>query len=135
MALPFYDGDRRNCVVRAIKIAEQYAQGNAVNAADANIAGDDADAAGKLISSPGTSRYAAYSASDTAFSIVDRLNSVRYAVAYAVEAGVSQLVVDQVQFTAIAADLGLVPESDDHYAAIAALAVGNIELAQEIAGL
>ena len=59
-----------------------------------------------------------------------------YAAASAADgADVSQFNIDQAQFAAIASDLGLAPGTENYHAACAALAIGNIELAREIAGL
>ncbi len=137
LALPFYDGDHRDDVVAAIEVAERYTRGEEIAASD--DAYNCAHAAYRVAQTgafgdTASTLTAAYAADAVAY-VTSKTKHVIQAAVHAVRAGVPQSIVDQTQFAAIASDLGPEPESDAWFAAVAALAIGNIELAQEIAGL
>ncbi len=154
LALPFYDGDRRGNVVAAIEIAERYAAGEEIDdaayaayaayAATAAAAAATATAASAAASAANAAASAASAHSASSRAAANAANAANAAAraayrgahaAYraAVQAGVSQDAVDQLQLSAIAVDLGLVFESETYFAAIAALAIGDIAWAREIA--
>ncbi len=143
LALKFYRGNWFADVVAAIEIAERYAAGEEIDdvsscSARASRAADSAGA-----SSTARAARAASHAANAARSVshgTSPINAAANAGYYAskafhaaVLAGVSQEAVDQAQLPAIAVDLGLVFESETYFAAIAALAIGDIAWAREIA--
>ncbi len=131
LALPFYDGNQFSDVAAAIEIAERYAAGEEINPPLAAYAYAGAD----ICTASRDAAYAAYAVAYAASnaSCSNAIIHAAYAVHDAVRAGVSQDAVDQLQLSAIAVDLGLVFESETYFAAIAALAIGNIDWAREIA--
>ncbi len=144
LSLPFYDGSRLTDVIAAIEIAERCAAGEEIDAHAARAAAhaardaalDAARAAGYAANA--AVRGAANAARATAYTsdayrAADAAARAAYAAYAAVRAGVSQEAVDQLQLSAIAVDLGLVFESETYFAAIAALAIGDIAWAREIA--
>ncbi len=143
LALPFYDGNRRDDVVAAIEITERCARGVEVDYDDARAAGDAVYAAASVNSVAGAAGFsAATTAGEAVFAAAYNTTShashavvpaASTAANAAVCAGVPQLEIDQAQFSAIASDLGLATKTAPYYAAIAALAIGNIGLAREIA--
>ncbi len=155
LALEFYVGDQLATVVAAIEIAERCAAGEEIDAraaravavdaaaaAAANDANDAVDAAraaadaADAAANAAAAAYAADAAANAAYAATATAHAAAaavYVAANAVRAGVSQEAVDQAQLSAIASDLGLVADSDSYFAAIAALAIGNIDWAREIA--
>ncbi len=145
LSLPFYDGGRLTDVIAAIEIAERYAAGEEIDANDAHVAAATAYAATayaatanaawaaanatNAATATANAAWAAANATNAANAAANAANAARAAV----RASVSQAAVDQLQLSAIAVDLGLVFESETYFAAIAALAIGNIDWAREIA--
>ncbi len=142
LALEFYVGDRPADVIAAIEIAERYAAGGEISASAASAATATAAsshaaanaAASTAASAASAARayaaYAAYAAARCAAYAADAASAAAHAAA---RAGVPQEAIDQVQLSSIAVDLGLVADSDSYFAAIAALAIGDIAWAREIA--
>ncbi len=147
LALPFYGGGRLADVVAAIEIAERYAAGEEIDTTDdaaadaaayaaatsAAYAAADAAAAATAASAYAAYYTAAAAATAAATYAANAAACAAACAAAAARAGVSQEAIDQLQLSAIAVDLGLALGSDAYFAAIAALSIGNIDWAREIA--
>jgi len=149
LALEHYSGEHRAALVAAIEFAERCAAGEVIDLADANaavraagavaaaatyvtavtVAAADAVAAAYAAADAADAAYAAYAA-DAA----DAAARAACAANCAANAGVDPAEIDALWRGAVARDLGATPGSDSYFAACAALAIGNVDLARDLAG-
>jgi len=135
LTLEHYSGEHREDLVSAIQIAERYAAGKEIDQHAAYAAASHAAAAGHAAITRAADA-AADAADAAAIGVTDAARAAAYtraAARAAADAGVDQDEIDALWRDAVAQDLGATPGSDGYFAACAALAIGNVDLARDLA--